>query len=87
MTGENVGALITNLHEFLEDESSSDDTSMPGLQDRGLSDSSSSNGSSMPIFQDRVVEDSSSDDKTTSCDQDGVYDDSEHCVYEARTLK
>ena len=41
----------------------------------------------MPILQDRAVEDSSSDDGTISCDEDGVYDDGEHCVYKARTLK
>ena len=82
-----VGALITNMHEFLEDESSSDDSSMPVLQDRGLSDSSSSDGSSMPFLQARAAEDSSSDDGTTSCDEDGVYDDGEHCAYKARTLK
>ena len=82
-----VGALITNMHEFLDDESSSDDSSMPPLQDRGLSDSSSSDGSSMPFLQARAAEDSSSDDGTKSCDEDGVYDDGEHCVYKARTLK
>ena len=82
-----VGALITNMHEFLEDESSSDDSSMPVLQDRGLSDSSSSDGSSMPLLQARAAEDSSSDDGTMSCDEDGVYDDGEHCAYKTRTLK
>ena len=65
-----VGALITNLHNVLEDESSSDSISMPGLQNRGLSDSSSSNGLSIPILQDRAVEYSSSDDGTISCDED-----------------
>ena len=40
-----VGALITNMHEFLNDELSSDDGSMPGLQERARSDSSSSDGS------------------------------------------
>ena len=87
MDGEIVGAMITNLHEFLEDESSSNGSCMPGLQNRELSDSSSSNGLSMPILQDRAVEDSSSDDRAISCDEDGVYDDGEHCVYKARTLK
>ena len=46
--GEVVGAVITNLRELLNDESSSEDGSMPGLQERGREDSSSSNGSSMP---------------------------------------
>ena len=88
-TNENevVGALITNMHEFLKDEVSSDDDSMPGLQDRARSDSSSSDGSSMPFLQSRAAEDSSSDDDTMSCDEDGLYNDGEHCVYKARTLK
>ena len=54
-----VGALITNMREFLKDEVSSDDDSMPGLQDRARSDSSSSDGSSMPSLQSRAAEDSS----------------------------
>ena len=87
MTGEIVGALITNLHKFLEEESSSDDSSVPGLQDRGLFDSLSSNGSSMPILQARAAEFLSSDNGTMSCDEDGVYDDGEHCGYKARSLK
>ena len=85
--GDIVGALITNMYEFLEDKSSSDDSSMPVLQDRGLSDSSSSNGLSMPILQARAAEGSFSDDGTMSCDKDGVYDDGEHCAYKARTQK
>ena len=36
VTGEIVGALITNLQEFLDDESSSDDSSMPGLKKRNI---------------------------------------------------
>ena len=60
---------------------------MPGLQDRARSDSSSSDGSSMPFLQARAAEDSSSDDDTMSCDEDGLYDDGEHCMYKARTLK
>ena len=81
-----VGVLITNMHEFLDDKSSSDDSSMPGLQSRGLSNFLSSDGS-MPILQDRAAEDSSSSDGTMSCDEDGVYDDGEHCIYKARSLK
>ena len=81
-TNENelVGALITNMHEFLKDEVSSDDGSMPGLQDRERSDSSSSDGSSMPFLQPRAAEDSSSGDDTMSCDEDGLYDDGENCI-------
>ena len=51
VVGEVVGAVITNLHKLLDDESSSDDGSMPGLQERGREDSSSSDGSSMPSFK------------------------------------
>ena len=82
-----VGALITNMREFLEEETTSDDDSMPGLQDRGRSESSSSDGSSMPFFQPRAEEDSSSDDDTLTCDEDGLYDDGENCKYKAPTLK
>ena len=35
-----VGALITNLQDFLDDGSSSDGSSMPPLRDGGISDSS-----------------------------------------------
>ena len=70
--GEVVGAVITNLRELLNDDSSSDDGSMPGLQERGREDSSSSDGSSMPLLQDRAREDSSSDDKTKFCEEDGI---------------
>ena len=35
VVGEVVGAVITNLHELLNDESPSDDNSRPGLQERG----------------------------------------------------
>ena len=87
VVGEVVGAVITNLHKLLNDESSSDDDSRPGLQERGREDSSSSDGSSMPLLQDRAREDSSSDNDTKSCEEDGIYDDGEHCGYKARTLK
>ena len=40
----------------------------------------------MPLLQARAAEDSSSDDGTKSCDEDGVYDDGEHCVYIPRSL-
>ena len=85
--GEIVGALITNMQEFLQDEVSSDDDYMPGLQDRARSDSTSSDGSSMPFLQSRAAEDSSSDDDTISCDKDGLYDDGEQCLYKAPTIK
>ena len=75
------------MHAFLKDEVSSDDGSMPGLQDRARSESSSSDGSSMPFLQARAAEDSSSDNDTMSCDEDGLYDDGEYCTYKARTLK
>ena len=79
--------MITKLHEMLDDESSDDDGSMPGLQERAREDSSSSSGSSMPPLQARAREDSSSDDDTKSCDEDGIYDDGEHCCYKEHTLK
>ena len=84
-TNENelVGASITNMHEFLKDEVSSDDGSMPGLQDRARSDSSSSDASSMPFLQSQAAEDSSSDNDTMSYDEDGLYDNGEHCTYKA----
>ena len=69
------------MREFLEDEVSNDDDSMPGLQDRARFGSSSSDASSMPFLQSRAAEDSSSDDDTMSCDEDGLYDDGEHCTY------
>ena len=40
-----------------------------------------------PPLQARAREDSSSDDDTKSCDEDGIYDDGEHCCYKERTLK
>ena len=86
VSGKIVGALITNMQEFLDDESSCDNSSMPGLQSRGRSTSSSSNAP-MPTLQDKAAEDSSSNDGTMSCDGDGVYDDEEHCGYKARSLK
>ena len=82
-----VGALITNMCEFMEDEATSDDDSMPGLQDRARSELSSSDGSSMPFLQSQASKYSSSDDDTTSCGEDGLYDDGEHCAYKAPTLK
>ena len=45
---EALGAIITNLHELFDDNSSSNDGSMPGLQERGREDSSSSDGSAVP---------------------------------------
>ena len=75
------------MHEFLNDEFSSDDGSMPPLQDRRLSDSSSSDESSMLFLQARASEGSSSDNETKLCDEDGLYDDGKHCVYKALTLK
>ena len=75
------------MHEFLNNEVSSDDGSMPPLQDRGLFNSSSSDRSPMPFLQARAAEDSSSNNETKSCDEDGLYDDGKYCVYKARTLK
>ena len=82
-----VGAVITNMRTLMEDDSGSDTSSMPGLQERGREDSSSSDGSSMPLLQDRALEDSSSDDDSKSYDEDGIYSDGEHCAYRAPTLK
>ena len=82
-----VGAVTTNMRELMNDDSGSDTSSMPGLQERGQEDSSSSDSSSMPILQDRAREDSSSDDDSKSCEEDGIYSDGEHCGYKARTLK
>ena len=79
--------MITILREMLDDKSSGDDGSMPGLQDRAREDSSSSSGSFMPLLQTRAREDSSSDNDTKTCDEDGIYDDGEHCCYKERTLK
>ena len=41
----------------------------------------------MPFLRSREAEDSSSDDDTKSCDEDGLYDDGEHCLYKAPTIK
>ena len=82
-----VGAVITNMRALMKDDSDSDTSSMPGLQERGREDSSSSDGSSMPLLQDRAREDSSSDDDSKSYEEDGIYSDGEHCVYRAPTLK
>ena len=41
----------------------------------------------MPSLQARAAEDLSSNNETKSCDEDGLYDDGEHCMYKARTLK
>ena len=78
--------MITNLREMLDDESSGDDESMPGLQDRAHEDSSSSSGSSMFPLQARVRVDFSSDDDNKSCDEDSIYDTGEHCCYKEHTL-
>ena len=67
-----VGAVITNMSELMNDDSGSDTSSMPGLQERGREDSSSSDGSSMPLLQDRAREDSSSDDDSKSYEEDGI---------------
>ena len=74
---EAVGAIITNLHELFYDEFSSDDGSMPGLQERGREDSLSSDGSGMPHIVPRGPSDSSSDDNTESITEVGMYDDEE----------
>ena len=41
MSAEVVGCIINGMSELNKDDSSSDSSSMPGLQDRGQSDSSS----------------------------------------------
>ena len=82
-----IGAVITNLHEVIHDGSSSDEGSMPGLQERAREDSSSSEGSSMPPLQERAKEDSSSDEDTKSYSDDGIYNDGEFCGYKAFTSK
>ena len=69
-----VGAIITNLHELFDEDSSSDDGSMPGLQERGREDSSSSDGSAMPHLVPRGQDDSSSNGDTKSITEDGIYD-------------
>ena len=71
-----VGAVITNLHELLNDESSSDDDSMSGLQERGREDSSSSDGSSMPPLKLRREDSSSSDGSSMPLLQDRAREDS-----------
>ena len=82
-----VGAVITNLREVIYNGSSSDEGSMPGLQERAREDSSSSEGSSMPPLQERAKEDSSSDEDTKSYGDDGIYNDGESWGYKAITLK
>ena len=84
---EAVGAIITNLHELFNDDSSSDDGSMPGLQERGREDSSSSDdGSGMPPLVSRGPTDSSSDDDTESITEDGMYNDGEPWGCKSLTL-
>ena len=51
MNTEAVGAIITNFHDLFDDDSSSSDGSMPGLQERVREDSSSSDGSGMKVFK------------------------------------
>ena len=82
-----IGAVITNLCEVIHDGSSSDEGSMPGLQERAREDSLSSEGSSMPPLQERAKEDSSSDEDTKSYGDDGIYDDGESWGYKTFTLK
>ena len=86
MDNEAVGAIITNLCKAVHNDSSSDEGSMPGLQERAREDSSSSEGGSMPYLQERAREDSSSDDDTDSYGEDGIYDDGESWGYKALTL-
>ena len=83
---EAVSAIITNLHELFDDDSSSCDESMPGLQERAREDSSSSDGSAIPHLASRVQEDSSSDKDTRSHNEDGIYDDREPWGYKSLTL-
>ena len=50
---EAVGAIITNLRDTVHNDSSSDEGSMPGLQERVREDSPSSEGLSMSPLQER----------------------------------
>ena len=83
---EAIGAIITNLRVVVHNDSSSDEGSMPDLQERAREDSSWSEGASMPPLQERAKEDSSSDDDTDSYGEDGIYDDGEPWGYKALTL-
>ena len=83
---EAVGAIIANLREAVHDNSSSDEGSIPGLQERAREDSSTSEEAYMPFLQERAKEDSSSDDDTNSYGEDGIYNDGESWGYKALTL-
>ena len=71
MNAEMVGCIITGMSQ-LNNESSSDDDSMPGLQERAREDSSS---------------ETTKDSDTDSYGDDGMYDDGENWGYKALTLK
>ena len=71
MNAEMVGCIITGMSQ-LNNESSSDDDSMPGLQERTREDSSS---------------DTTTDSDTDSYGDDVMYDDGESWGYKAFTLK
>ena len=81
-----IGAIITNFREVAHNDSSSDEKSMQGLQERAREDSSSSKGSSIPPLQERAKEDSSSDKDTKSYDEGDIYNDGESWGYKALTL-
>ena len=69
---EAVSAIITNINELFNDDSSSYDGSMPKLQERTREDSSSSDGSAMPHLASIVQEDSSSDKDTGSQNENEI---------------
>ena len=86
MDTEAIGGIITNLHELVHNDSSSNEGSMSGLQERAREDSSSSEGLSMPPLQERAKEDSSSNEDTKSYGEDGIYNDGESWGYKVLTL-
>ena len=72
---EAVGAITTNLHELFNYNSSSNDGSMPGLQENRREDSISSDVSGLPHLVPSTVSDSPSDNDTKSITEDGMYND------------
>ena len=71
---EAVGAIITNLHDLFDDDSSSGDESILVLQERAREGSSFSDGSTMSHLVPRGQDDSSSNGDTKSITEDGIYD-------------
>jgi len=81
-----IGSIIRNLREVIHADSSNNEGSMPGLQERARKDSSYSEGLPMPPLQERAKEDSSSDEDNKSYDEDGIYNDGESWGYKALAL-